>query len=123
MRGDLFEVAGRFHRRQLPERFVISKIMMPISKAVAFLHANGVIHRDVKPENVVVMAGVRPLSSFMVCMCRTPPRAPALSANKYVFNQTFSCRWNEQALRLRARDRHSFRGARQPRGHSRIHGT
>ena len=65
-RGDLFEVAARFPHRQLPEKDVVSKILLPISKAVAFLHSKGIIHRDIKPENVVVMTGA---SSKQLVIC------------------------------------------------------
>ena len=65
-RGDLFEVAARFARRQLPESTVMNKIVAPMTSAIAFLHARGIIHRDLKPENVVVMTGARSCAPALI---------------------------------------------------------
>lgn len=58
-KGDLFSIAGKFPKRQIPEGVVLRNILVPITSAVAFLHSKGIMHRDIKPENVVVMADGR----------------------------------------------------------------
>lgn len=45
--------------RMPPEQAV--RLLLPIARAVAHLHAHGVIHRDLKPSNILIDAAGRPV--------------------------------------------------------------
>lgn len=49
--GDLGLIFGG---AAVQEQHVARKIVLPLLKAVAFLHSRGVIHRDIKLENILV---------------------------------------------------------------------
>lgn len=54
-KGDLFSIVLQFHNKKLPENHVKIKIIKPLLYAVEYIHNIGIIHMDIKPENIIVM--------------------------------------------------------------------
>ena len=58
-----------------------AKLLMPISRALAYAHANGVIHRDVKPANILIgKNGELLLSDFGVAKVMDSEQTQGLTA-------------------------------------------
>jgi tetratricopeptide (TPR) repeat protein/tRNA A-37 threonylcarbamoyl transferase component Bud32/TolB-like protein len=68
-------VRARLARGPLAIGEVIS-ILRDVARALAFAHANGVVHRDIKPDNVLLSAGSATVTDFGI--------AKAISASRTV---------------------------------------
>ena len=68
-------VRARLAKGPLPIGEVIS-ILRDVARALAFAHANGVVHRDIKPDNVLLAAGSATVTDFGI--------AKAISASRTV---------------------------------------
>jgi serine/threonine protein kinase len=62
--GDLL----KYVRRHDPGEYTIANILYQVGQALAFIHSHGIVHRDVKPENVLMDANHVPkLTDFGYC--------------------------------------------------------
>jgi eukaryotic-like serine/threonine-protein kinase len=50
-------LADRLERERSIDPTEAVRLLLPIAEALALAHANGVVHRDVKPENIVLSVG------------------------------------------------------------------
>lgn len=65
VRGYTLRQLARRHGGIIPERALVSKILRPCISALGHLHANGILHRDIKSDNIVMgMDGMLRLLDF-----------------------------------------------------------
>ena len=63
-RGSVTSILYEREPRCLPER-AIAPVCLSVVRGLVYLHALGIVHRDVKPENVLVtQAGIIKLGDF-----------------------------------------------------------
>ncbi|CAI7900979.1 unnamed protein product [Closterium sp. NIES-53] len=68
--GDVYQRLMNEFCGQMPEAIVVREIMSPLLLILRFLHANAIIHRDVKPENILFAAdGQLKLADFGLAIC------------------------------------------------------
>jgi serine/threonine-protein kinase len=65
---------------QLPARQAAS-ILRDVARALAFAHERGVIHRDIKPDNVLLTAGAATLADFGVAKAVDEAKRPEADAD------------------------------------------
>ena len=65
---------------QLPARQA-SSILRDVARALAFAHERGVIHRDIKPDNVLLTAGAATLADFGVAKAVDAAKRPEADAD------------------------------------------
>lgn len=67
---------------KLPERQVAIKVALPALTALAQLHGTGLVHRDIKPEHLLIDNGQLKIGDFGNAGCTTA-KAAALGASSY----------------------------------------
>ena len=67
---DLYTILSTYQGRRMIEHRVKNNIVEPIIYALQYLHQKGIIHRDVKPENIIVtLSGKTKLCDFgLACL-------------------------------------------------------
>lgn len=68
--GDLYRIVQQTGRVQ-EEGWMVSQVLLPLLQTLAYLHNEGIIHRDVKPEHVLFNSErVAKLSGFFLAQAR-----------------------------------------------------
>ena len=99
--GTLIEaIAGGGGR--LPERVVARRVAAPLLRALAHLHGRGVVHRDVKPEHVLLTpdGGLR-LADFAVAALLPGAPPPPPSVPEEIRRRSVELRRSIEALHAR----------------------
>jgi serine/threonine protein kinase len=55
MQGDLFDLLRHMGGR-MKESDVVTRVLVPFMSGISYMHANGIIHRDIKLENTLFAA-------------------------------------------------------------------
>src|SRR6516162_1847669 len=70
---------ARLGRGPVPITEVVG-ILRDVSKALAYAHQRGVVHRDIKPDNVLISGGVAVVTDFGIAKAISAARTSAGSA-------------------------------------------
>lgn len=73
-KGDLFEAVKKLGRLSEP---TVSSITFQVTSALAYLHSNRIVHRDVKPENILLNSDLTVKLTDFGLACHVP-------TNKYL---------------------------------------
>jgi len=68
--GDLLAALQRRQGRGFPERVVAAQFAAPLLRTLEAMHGAGVVHRDVKLENIFLSDGGHPYLGGERCACR-----------------------------------------------------
>src|SRR5262252_6256915 len=67
-------------QRQLPVQEVVS-ILRDVTRALAYAHEHGVVHRDIKPDNVLLSGGTAVVTDFGIAKALTAAKNEAPAAD------------------------------------------
>ena len=79
-------LADCIQKKNEPSERVKVKLMLDAAKGLAYLHENGVLHRDIKPDNVLVFA----LDSVIVVNGKLTDFGSSRNINMLMTNMTFT---------------------------------
>ena len=51
----------RLKQMETAERGLVSKLLAPLTEALAVIHASAVFHRDIAPDNILLIEDERPV--------------------------------------------------------------
>ncbi|KAG2423222.1 hypothetical protein HXX76_015479 [Chlamydomonas incerta] len=88
--GALGAAAGR---PRLSESQALHLVLLPLLRALAYLHAQGIVHRDIKPENLLFTPDWRlKLCDFGVSVCLAEERAVTRTGSRdYMAPEVTTC--------------------------------
>lgn len=81
----LFVLSGTRHRRLRQTLLQRTDVLCQLADAIHFLHANGIMHRDLKPDNVGFVGTT--LKVFDLDVCRILPREANHSEDLFQFTK------------------------------------
>ena len=79
-------LADCIKKRQEPSEGVKVKLMLDAAKGLAYLHSNGILHRDIKPDNVLVFS----LDEVMTVNGKLTDFGSSRNVNMLMTNMTFT---------------------------------
>ena len=73
-------------RRIEPSQWIMAKLVIDTAKGLAYLHGNGILHRDIKPDNVPVFS----LDEVLEANAKLPEFGSSRNINTLMTNMTFT---------------------------------
>ena len=73
-------------KRPEPSEAIKAKLMLDAAKGLAYLHSNGILHRDIKPDNVLVFS----FDEIIVANGKLTDFGSSLNVNLLMTNMTFT---------------------------------
>lgn len=83
---------------KLPERQVAIKIALPLLTALARLHSRGIVHRDIKPEHLMIHNGNLKIGDFGNAGCMFGVALPAVATHVVAAHASEPISDNKQRL-------------------------